>query len=89
MDLLTIDEVASVLRKSRTWTTRAVRSGELPSVKLGRETRVPRALLDEYIEGLVAEARVKASATAALTGATPAAAAWGRSPRAARQRVSK
>jgi excisionase family DNA binding protein len=42
----TVEEAASILRISRGSAYEAVRQGEIPSVKIGRCIRVPRAALE-------------------------------------------
>lgn len=49
VELLTVDEVASVLRVSRMTVYRKVHSGELPSVHFGRSFRIPASAMDAYI----------------------------------------
>lgn len=49
VELLTVDEVASVLRVSRMTVYRKVHSGELPSVHFGRSFRIPASALDAYL----------------------------------------
>ncbi len=44
-ELLTVDEVAALYRVSRTSAYDAVRAGDIPSVKIGRRVRVPKAAL--------------------------------------------
>jgi excisionase family DNA binding protein len=43
--VLTVEEAATVLRISRGSAYEAVRTGELPHVRIGRSIRVPRAAL--------------------------------------------
>lgn len=43
--VLTVDEVAKVLRVSRQTAYEAVRRGELPTLRMGRRILVPRAAL--------------------------------------------
>jgi excisionase family DNA binding protein len=47
--LLTVPETAAYLRISRNTAYEIVKRGELPSVRLGRVIRVPRASLDAWI----------------------------------------
>jgi excisionase family DNA binding protein len=49
--LLSIDEVCQTLGMGKSWTYRRVKSGEIPSVKLGRSIKVKREDLEEYLEG--------------------------------------
>jgi len=43
------DEVAAALRIGRSKAYAMMASGELPTVRLGRSVRVPRAALEEWI----------------------------------------
>ena len=43
--VLTVEEAAEVLRIGRSAAYQAVRAGEIPSLRLGRKIRVPRAAL--------------------------------------------
>ncbi|WP_156755005.1 helix-turn-helix domain-containing protein [Actinokineospora pegani] len=47
----TVDEVAELLKISRASAYAAVRSGALPSVRLGRRWLVPRARLAQFLNG--------------------------------------
>jgi excisionase family DNA binding protein len=47
-DLLTVAEVAAMWRVSRWTVNRAIKSGALRTVQLGRYRRVPRAALREF-----------------------------------------
>jgi excisionase family DNA binding protein len=49
LELLTLDEVSALIRRSRRALTEDVAAGRLRIVKLGRSTRVPRAELERYI----------------------------------------
>ena len=49
--LLSIAEVCQELAMGKSWVHRRLRSGEIPSVRLGRSIKVKRADLDEYLEG--------------------------------------
>lgn len=49
-DLLKCDELAAVLRIGRGKAYMLVRTGALPSVKLGRSLRVPKAALERFLE---------------------------------------
>jgi excisionase family DNA binding protein len=55
--LLTVEEVATLLRKSKSYVYEAVRTGAIPAIRLSsRGTRIPTAKL--YVElGLMDEAR--------------------------------
>lgn len=48
--VLTVEEAAKLLRIGRGPAYEAVRRGEIPSVKLGRTIRVPRAALLSMLE---------------------------------------
>lgn len=54
-DLATVDEVREVLPIGRDAVYAAVRSGELPSIRIGRRVLVPRAGLERLIEEAVAD----------------------------------
>jgi excisionase family DNA binding protein len=47
---LTVDEVAAVLRINRTHAYRMVKSGVIPSIRLGRRVVVPRASIEEMLK---------------------------------------
>lgn len=49
-ELLSMAEVCRALGMGKSWTYRRVKSGEIPSVKLGRSIKVRREDLDEYLE---------------------------------------
>jgi excisionase family DNA binding protein len=49
-ELLSIPEVCEVLGMGKSWTYRKLRSGEIPSIKLGRSVKVKREDLEEYLE---------------------------------------
>ena len=49
--LLTVNEVASLLGCGRTYVYGMIQRGELPVVKLGRLTKVPRCAVEEYVAG--------------------------------------
>ena len=48
--LHSIDEVCRALGMGKSWTYRRIKSGEIPSVKLGRSIKVRREDLEEYLE---------------------------------------
>ncbi len=48
--LLSIPELCQELGMGKSWVYRRLRSGEIPSVKLGRSIKVMRTDLDEYLE---------------------------------------
>lgn len=47
--VLTVEEVAKLLRIGRTAAYRLILSGELPSLKIGQYRRIPLVSLQEYI----------------------------------------
>ena len=50
MDLLSIPEVCQELGMGKSWVYRSLKSGEIPSIKLGRTIKVKRADLEGYLE---------------------------------------
>ena len=52
IDLLSIPEVCQELGMGKSWVYRALKSGEIPSIKLGRTIKVKRADLGGYLEGM-------------------------------------
>ncbi len=50
LELLSIAEVCKALGMGKSWTYRRIRSGEIPSVKLGRSIKIRRGDLEEYLE---------------------------------------
>ncbi len=50
LQLLSIAEVCRSLGMGKSWTYRKLKSGEIPSVKLGRSIKVKREDLEEYLE---------------------------------------
>ena len=50
LDLLAIPELCQELGMGKSWVYRRLRSGEIPSVKLGRSIKVKREDLEEYLE---------------------------------------
>jgi len=50
LDLLSIPDLCQELGMGRSWVYRRLRSGEIPSVKLGRSIKVKREDLEEYLE---------------------------------------
>jgi excisionase family DNA binding protein len=48
-DLLTPEEVAELLQKSRKWVMASAREGRLRGVKLGRDWRFLRRDVDDYV----------------------------------------
>lgn len=49
-DLLTVKETAAFLKVSRVQVRRMIRNGDLAAVKVGREYRIPLAVLKEFVE---------------------------------------
>jgi excisionase family DNA binding protein len=49
LNLLTVAEVASLLRVSKMSVYRLIHSGELEAVRFGRSFRVPNAAVDAYL----------------------------------------
>jgi len=47
--VLTVEEAAEILKVSRGTAYEAVRTGEIPSVRVGRCIRIPRAALDRML----------------------------------------
>lgn len=47
--LLTVAEVAKIMRLSKMTVYRMVNSGTLPALKVGRSIRVPQASVDNYL----------------------------------------
>ena len=50
LQLLSIAEVCRALGMGKSWTYRRLKSGEIPSVKLGRSIKVKQEDLEEYLE---------------------------------------
>ena len=50
-DLLTIEETALYLRVSESTVRRMVKDGRIPARQIGRQWRIPRAALEEYLGG--------------------------------------
>ena len=50
LDLLSIPELCQELGMGKSWVYRRLRSGEIPSVKLGRSIKVKRVDLEGYLE---------------------------------------
>ena len=48
--LLSIAQLCQELGMGKSWIYRRLRSGEIPSVKLGRSIKVKREDLEEYLE---------------------------------------
>jgi excisionase family DNA binding protein len=51
LDLLSITDLCRELGMGKSWVYRRVQSGEIPSVKLGRNIKVRREDLQGYLEG--------------------------------------
>lgn len=54
-ELLTVAEVADMLRVSTMTVYRLIRTGEIPAVRVGRNYRVRRADLEQYLAEQVVE----------------------------------
>ena len=50
LDLLSIPEVCQELGMGKSWVYKHIRSGEIPSIKLGHNIKVRRAVLEEYLQ---------------------------------------
>ena len=50
LDLLSIPELCQELGMGKSWVYRRLRSGEIPSVKLGRSIKLKRVDLEGYLE---------------------------------------
>jgi excisionase family DNA binding protein len=55
-ELLTVREVAEILHLHETTIRRYIRAGKLASVRIGRNVRVPRAALDEFMSSQAEQA---------------------------------
>ena len=51
LELLSIPEVCQELRMGKSWVYRNIRSGKIPSVKLGHNIKVSREDLEAYLKG--------------------------------------
>ena len=49
-ELLSMAQVCEALGMGKSWTYRRVKSGEIPSVKLGRSIKVRQEDLEEYLQ---------------------------------------
>ncbi len=47
--LLTVAEVAAIMRLSKMTVYRMVNAGTLPALKVGRSVRIPEHVVDEYL----------------------------------------
>lgn len=61
LELLTLDEVSALLKRSRRSLYEDIDAGRLRVVKLGRSTRVPRVELERYIEAAAEDAATLAT----------------------------
>jgi excisionase family DNA binding protein len=52
LDLLSIPEVCQELGMGKSWVYRKLKSGEIPSIKLGRSVKVERADPERYLESV-------------------------------------
>src|SRR5918998_791181 len=50
-DLLSIEQVCQEIGMGKSWVYNRIKSGEIPSVKLGRNIKVKREDLEQYLEG--------------------------------------
>ena len=50
VELLSIPEVCQELRMGKSWVYRRLKTGEIPSVKLGHNIKVKREDLEQYLE---------------------------------------
>ena len=50
LDLLSIPEVCQELGMGKSWVYKHIRGGEIPSIKLGHNIKVRRAVLEEYLQ---------------------------------------
>jgi excisionase family DNA binding protein len=51
LDLLSIPDVCQELGMGKSWVYRRLKSGEIPSIKLGHNIKVKRTDLERYLEG--------------------------------------
>jgi excisionase family DNA binding protein len=49
-DLFSVKEVSQELGMGKTWVRRKIKSGEIPSIRLGNNIKVRRKDLEEYLE---------------------------------------
>jgi excisionase family DNA binding protein len=52
LELLSIAEVCQEIGMGKSWVYKKIRSGEIPSVKLGRNIKVSRRDLEGYLEAM-------------------------------------
>jgi excisionase family DNA binding protein len=50
VELLSIPDVCQELRMGKSWVYRRLKSGEIPSIKLGHNIKVQRTDLEQYLE---------------------------------------
>jgi excisionase family DNA binding protein len=50
LDLLSMPQVCQELGMGKTWVYKRIRSGEIPSVKLGHNIKVRREALEQYLQ---------------------------------------
>ena len=50
LDLLSVPQVCQELSMGKTWVYKRIRSGEIPSVKLGHNIKVRREALEQYLQ---------------------------------------
>ena len=50
LGLLSISEVCRELGMGKSWVYRRLKSGEIPSIKLGHNTKVKRSDLEQYVQ---------------------------------------
>jgi excisionase family DNA binding protein len=50
LDLLSIPQVCQELGMGKSWVYKHIRGGEIPSIKLGHNIKVRRAVLEEYLQ---------------------------------------
>jgi excisionase family DNA binding protein len=55
--LLTVNEVADVLRVSNMTVYRLIKGGELPALRVGKNYRIRAAELDAYLDGSTVRAK--------------------------------
>lgn len=53
--VFTVKEIAELLEVSKNTAYHLVRSGKLRSVKIGRQFRVPKSALEDYLAGIEAQ----------------------------------
>ena len=54
--LLTVAEVAELLRVSNMTVYRLIKAGQIGAIRVGKNYRIPQADLDDYLEGGVVQA---------------------------------